>query len=194
MKALKSVLLSLTLMLCAPPIWANEALRGTTAQGDLPGPGAAGVYVLRSPQQWQAFQNKARVNWNADIDFGRDMVIAVVLDTRTTGGYRIDLTEMRVEGGLTTVTYTEIPPAATAPVIQTLTHPYVMSVVQQAQTPVVFSKGHFGAVEVPYEEYVRLTRHISELSYQLEDERRQKALAEGRVRDLVDLMARNGQN
>ena len=184
--------------LTAAPAWATSSTlssmpipQSTTVRGDLPGPGASGVHVLRTAGQWQTFQRDLRLNWPANIDFNRDMLIAVLLGTRNSSGYKAVISDIRATDGMVEVTYSEIPPQANQTVAQTLTNPYVLSVIAQSQNPVVFSRGHFSAQTLPYTEYTRLVRQISEMSYRLEDERRKNALAQGRIRDLTDLLTRS---
>ena len=141
--------------------------QGPVAQGDLPGPGTSGVHAVRTPQDWQKFQRERGLNWPIAIDFTRDMVIAVFLGTRNSAGYKIEIAEIRAEPHHTEITYREIPPAATNPVAQMLTNPYVLAVIPQPQTPVMFSKGFFSTMEVPYGEFTRLVRYMSETDYQL---------------------------
>lgn len=171
------------------PAHAQTALQ---AQGDLPGPGDGGVYAIRTSADWQTFQQERGLTWAINIDFNRDMVIAVFLGTRNSAGYKIELAEIRAEPWHAEVTYREIPPSATTPVAQMLTNPYILKVIGQSQTPVVFSKGFFSTVHIPYGEFSRLVHHMSETDYRLQDERRLKELAEGRVRDLSELLTRNG--
>jgi len=71
-----------------------------------------------------------------------------------------------------------------------LTNPYVLSVIAQSPNPVAFSPGHFGAKTRPYNEDTRQVRQTSEMAYQLDDERRKNAMAQGRIRDLTDLLTR----
>lgn len=169
--------------LAASPLSANQLQHGAQAQGDLPGPGPAGIFAVRTPDQWKKFQTDMKLNWAVNIDFSRDMVIAVFLGTRNTAGYKVELAEIRAEPWHTEITYREIPPPALGMVNQMLTNPYVIAVIEQPRTPVVFSKGFFNTVQIPYGEFTRVVRQISETDYQLQDERRQKDLADGRVRD-----------
>jgi len=119
------------------------------------------------------------------------MVIAVLLGTRNSGGYKVKISDVRTTDGLIEVTYDEIPPRADRMVPQSLTNPYALSIIGQSSAPVVFGKGNFSAQTIPYGEYTRLIRHISEMSYQLDDERRKNAMAQGRIRDLTDLLTRS---
>jgi len=124
------------------------------------------------------------------VDFNRDMIVAVLLGTRNTGGYKAQISDIRVTDWVVEVTYSEIPPQANQTVSQALTNPYVVSVIAQSPAPVVFSKENFGSHELPYDEYTRMTRQISEMSYQLEDERRKNAISQGRIQDLTNLLTR----
>ena len=171
----------------------NRVLPITQAQSDLPGPGRAGVYAIRTAKQLTQFQSEHRIGLSAPVDFSRDMVIAVLLGTRNTSGYKVAINEIRNEGWVTEVSYAELKPSPTQAVAQALTNPYLLAVIRQTPHPVVFTQGHFQTVRVPYGEFSRWVRTVSELSYSLQDAQRQKAVAESRVRDLVDLMARTGQ-
>lgn len=118
------------------------------------------------------------------------MIIAVLLGTRNTAGYKVKISDIRATDWVIEVTYSEIPPQANQTISQALTNPYVLSVIAQSPAPVVFSKEHFGPHELPYTEYTRMIRQISEMSYQLEDERRKNVLSQGRIQDLTNLLTR----
>jgi len=176
--------------------WATSTLKSrpiaqsSNAHGDLPGPGPNGVHAIRSVEQWREFQTAQRLNWPIAVDFNRDMIVAVLLGTRNTGGYKVHISDVRATDWMIEVTYSEIPPQANQSVNQALTNPYVLSVIAQSQAPVVFSKENFGPQELPYDEYTRMIRQSSEMSYQLEDERRKNAMAQGRIQDLTNLLTR----
>jgi len=198
--AFLTMLIAFAAILACPPVagaaGASSTLSSTpvqqsaTARGDLAGPGPSGVHVLRTAEQWRNFQRDHRLNWPLNIDFKRDMVIAVLLGTRNSGGYSAIISDVRATDWSVEVTYSEIPPHASQALSAALTNPYVLSVIPRSQTPVAFSRGHFGAQTIPYDEYTRQVRQISEMSYQLEDERRKNAMAQGRIRDLSDLLTR----
>ena len=164
--------------------------QSATARGDLAGPGPSGVHVLRTAEQWRHFQRDHRLNWPVNIDFNRNMIIAVLLGTRNSGGYTAKISDVRATDWVVEVTYSEIPPQANQAITPSLTNPYVLSLIPRSQSPVAFSRGHFGLQTIPYDEYTRQIRQISEMSYQLEDERRKNAMAQGRIRDLTDLLTR----
>jgi len=198
--AILTMLIALAAMTAWPPAAgagsASSTLSSTpiqqsaTARGDLAGPGPSEVRVLRTAEQWRNFQRDHRLNWPLHINFNRDMVIAVLLGTRNSGGYSAKISDVRATDWLIEVTYSEIPPQANQAVSAALTNPYVLSVIPRSQNPVAFSRGHFGAQTIPYDEYTRQVRQISEMAYQLEDERRKNAMAQGRIRDLTDLLTR----
>lgn len=198
--AILTMLTALAAMTAWPPAAGATSTRSTlsstpvqqsaTARGDLVGPGPSGVHVLRTAEQWRNFQRDHRLDWPVNIDFNRDMVIAVLLGTRNSGGYSAKISDVRATDWLIEVTYSEIPPQANQAVSAALTNPYVLSVIPRSQNPVAFSRGHFGAQTIPYDEYTRQVRQISEMAYQLEDERRKNAMAQGRIRDLTDLLTR----
>lgn len=194
--ALFVTLFAFLMVLFGTPAGATSTLmsspvpQSASAHGDLPGPGAPSVHAVRDLSAWQQFQTEQRLTWAAPIDFARDMVVAVFLGTRNTTGYTVQIANVRATDAVTEVIYTEIPPQALQTVNETLTNPYVLSVIPQSALPVVFSSGHFKATQIPYGEYTRLIRQISEMSYQLDDVRRKNAMSEGRVRDLNSLITR----
>lgn len=192
-----ATLFTLLMLVFGTPAGATSTLTSTptpqsaSAHGDLPGPGAASVHAVRDLGAWRQFQIDQRLTWAPPIDFTRDMVVAVFLGTRNTTGYTVQIADIRTTDAVTEVIYTEIPPQALQTVTETLTNPYVLSVIPQSALPVVFSSGHFHATQMPYGEYTRLIRQISEMSYQLDDARRKNAMSEGRVRDLNSLITRS---
>ena len=198
--AFLTMLIALTAIPAWPPV-AGAAGAGSTlssmpvqqsatVRGDLAGPGPSGVHVLRTAGQWRHFQRDQRLNWPVNIDFNRNMIIAVLLGTRNSGGYTAKISDVCATDWVVEVTYSEIPPQANQALTPSLTNPYVLSVIPQSQNPVAFSRGHFGLQTIPYDEYARQIRQISEMSYQLQDERRKNAMAQGRIRDLTDLLTR----
>ncbi|MCW8916795.1 MAG: protease complex subunit PrcB family protein [Magnetovibrio sp.] len=186
--------LGLGLCLASTPSWsapinnAEPVVARKVVHGNLSSPTKHSVHVLRTGHEWREFTNAQRINWDTNIDFNHDMVVAVFLGTRNTSGYRITLPEVRMTEWLIEVTYAEIPPDPQRNHIQALTSPYVLSILPRSEAPVVFSQGHFGTQEVPFDEYDRLVRTLSELAYQLNDERRKNEWAMGRIQDLTELM------
>ncbi len=186
--------LALALCLASTPSWsapinnAQPIEAHKTVHGNLQPPTKHSVHVMRTGHEWREFTNAQRINWSADIDFNHEMVVAVFLGTRPTNGYRVSLPEIRMTEWVIEVTYAEIPPDPRQNHAQVLTSPYVLSILPRSEAPVVFSQGHFGTQEIPFDEYDRLVRTLSELAYQLNDERRKNEWATGRIQDLTDLM------
>lgn len=176
----------------ATPADTQIALRPTlVAQGELPGPGKPGVFVMRSAEDWRAFLATARLAPPAQMpDFAQTIAVAALLGTRATSGHKADIAQVMNRDWYVELTVSEIPPAATSAVSQMLTTPYVVATLPRTESPVVFSQGQFGTLQVPYYEFERLIRFMSELYYERTDAQRRLGQAEQRIRELEELIAR----
>ncbi|MBF0251073.1 MAG: protease complex subunit PrcB family protein [Alphaproteobacteria bacterium] len=161
---------------------------GTQAQGELAGPGKAEVFAIRTADEWSRFLAAQRLNWNVQVNWTRDMVVGVFLGVRNTGGYKVEITDVQNNGLVNHVTYTEIPPGAGAMVTQAMTNPYVLRVIEASAQPVVFSHRHFSTAQVPYGEYVRMIKGMSETQYSLTGERRKNDRAQQRIEELETML------
>ena len=188
-------LLSVSLLLNAASAFAmgptntSQTIHPTqTAEGRLNASSTPGVHVIRTGHEWREFTHERRLSWDADIDFNRDMVLAVFLGPRNSAGYSAKISEIRQTDWTVEVTYTEIPPDVRQSHAQVINTPYVLSIIPKTNAPVVFSRGHFSTQEVPFDEYDRMMRRLSEQAYQLEDLKRKNAWANGRIQDLTGLL------
>ncbi|MFC1673787.1 protease complex subunit PrcB family protein [Pseudomonadota bacterium] len=178
--------LILTLLILSPPAMAFD---GPTQHGDLAGPGKAGVFAVRNHQEWQAVQTATGLNVSAP-DFTRDMALVILAGTRNSGGFKVEVVEVRAHEWFSEVTYSITPPPAAAPVIQMLINPYVVATVPQDGAPVAFTRGNFGQVEMPHSEFTRLTHRISALTFEHADTQRRLDYTETQMRELQDLIDR----
>ncbi len=69
------------------------------------------------------------------------MALAVVLGSRPTAGYLVEITDVRVEGGRIVARYRETAPAEGTMVAQVLTAPYTVRLVPLSALPVDYVRG-----------------------------------------------------
>ena len=74
------------------------------------------------------------------IDFAREMVIALFLGQRSTGGFAIEVVRVERVGGGVRVVYRETPPPRGGMVPQILTQPYHIIKLQRSDEEVVFER------------------------------------------------------
>ena len=87
-----------------------------------------GELVIRNRTEWsELWQNHARVQTGTaipEVNFEREMVIAVTLGRRSTGGHGIEITRVERTGNGLRVEVTRTAPARGAMTIQALTAPF----------------------------------------------------------------------
>lgn len=83
---------------------------------------------------------KKRIGWGvpAKADFSRQMVVAVCLGIRRTGGFAVRFISAKEEGGRFLVRYEEMRPAPGSYVIQSLTAPCALKAVPKSDRKVLF--------------------------------------------------------
>ena len=81
--------------------------------------------VARSAGEWSTLWTQhAGDRARPAVDFNREMVLAVFLGTRSSGGYAVEIVGAREEGGALVVTYRESRPQPGTVAAQVLTSPY----------------------------------------------------------------------
>ena len=81
--------------------------------------------TVRTLAEWQALWKQHGGNEAAPaIDFTKEMIAAVFLGTRSTGGYAVDIRATRREGAALVIEYAEQAPGRDAIVTQALTSPF----------------------------------------------------------------------
>jgi hypothetical protein len=102
----------------------------------------AGEIIIRDPAEWrELWQNHARMQTETaipEVDFEREMVIAVTLGRRSTGGYGIEITRVERTGNGLRVDVTRTAPPPGAMTIQALTAPFHFVAVPASDLPVRF--------------------------------------------------------
>jgi hypothetical protein len=97
--------------------------------------------VVRSSPEWQAlWQRHAAGRPAPAVDFTKNMVVAVFLGARSSGGYQVEITGVRTEGPLLVVQWSERQPAPGQMAAQVLTAPAHLVVVPRHAGEVRFEK------------------------------------------------------
>src|SRR5690606_25162826 len=97
----------------------------TVAQGDMSEIDTAREAVARTPAEWSAlWKSHGGEGAPGAVDFSKQMVAAVFLGTRPTGGYRVDIVSTRRDGETLVVECLERAPGRGDISIQVLTAPF----------------------------------------------------------------------
>jgi hypothetical protein len=93
--------------------------------------------VARTPAEWAAlWRQHAPDRPQPAVDFAREMVVAVFMGSRSTGGFAVEIVSAREEGGAFVVRYRERRPPPGAMLAQVITSPYhIIAVPQSSATP-----------------------------------------------------------
>jgi hypothetical protein len=99
--------------------------------------------VIRTQGDWQKLWSQARASETPappapKIDWGREMVIAVFMGERNSGGYGVAIREVKFGEKEIVVSVEESSPPADAITIQVMTQPYHVVVVKRSDLPVRF--------------------------------------------------------
>ena len=101
--------------------------------------------VMKDPETWKNFwdehtKNKLPQPPVPDIDFDKKMVVAVIAGQKSTGGYITLITNIEQLPDKTVIYYTEQAPPQDAMLLQVITQPFHIKVIQKTDTPVTFKK------------------------------------------------------
>ena len=104
--------------------------------------------VVRTTAEWERLwrEHDAGQSTVPAVDFSREMVAAVFLGTRPTGGYRVEVTAVRGDGAALIVEYAERRPDGDALLTQALTMPYHIVKLATHAGPVSFRIGGSPAI------------------------------------------------
>jgi len=125
-------------MLAGGVTWAAPASVRVLAEGSRSGIVKPARRIARTETEWRALwiahyprgTNMPRVDW------AREMVVAVFLGERPTGGYRIAVREAREAGGKLRLTVVESKPPPEALTTQAFTSPFQIVAVKKSRLPV----------------------------------------------------------
>ena len=97
--------------------------------------------VARTAAEWQTlWQQHAPGRPAPTVDFTKNMVVAVFLGSRPSGGYGVEITGVRAEGDATVVLWAERRPAPGQMASQVITAPSFIATVPRRDGPVRFQK------------------------------------------------------
>jgi len=101
----------------------------------------ASMLVIRSPSQWKSLSHDLAPNAKpAPVDFTKSTVIGVLLGTRPTGGFSVEITGIERQGKELIVTWLEKKPGPDEMVTQVLTSPYHLVTIDRFDGPVKFTR------------------------------------------------------
>ena len=95
----------------------------------------------RTDAEWTALWK--RHNYDKPVppvDFSKEMVVAVFMGSRPTGGFSVEITSAAESGGKFVVSYRESAPRPDAMTAQVLTAPYHLAAVAKSALPIAFEK------------------------------------------------------
>jgi len=97
--------------------------------------------VARSDAEWRAlWQRHAPDRDRPAVDFSQEMVVALFMGTRNTGGYSIQVVSAGEEGGAFVVRYRERSPGRDSITAQVITMPYQIVAVPRSDLVVGFER------------------------------------------------------
>ena len=103
------------------------------------GPPESGELVIRDAQAWKALWETLGSAEAPEADFGKQMALAVFLGLKPTGGYSVRFEKVETGKKEIRVRYAAKEPGG-AIVIQALTAPYAIRLVERSELPVVFER------------------------------------------------------
>jgi hypothetical protein len=113
----------------------------TIARGPLSGIEEPRQAAVRSAVEWSTlWKTHAPTARTPEIDFSREMVVAVFLGSRPTAGYGVEIVRTASNGGMLVLEYVETVPPADALTAQILTAPYHLAAVPKHDGEVRFQK------------------------------------------------------
>jgi len=132
---------------CSPPVsLAQTAVSLTTIQkGSYSGVREPLQIVIRDQQEWVALwarhtSIRDKSPPAQEIDFSAEMVVALFLGQKSTGGYSVEITRAGLDGSNLRFYYRERSPTPGAMVTQALTQPYHLVRLSRSESTPVFVK------------------------------------------------------
>ena len=108
------------------------------AQSDVSSPRQV---AIRDADAWKALWSQHAAGRPLPaVDFGREMVVAVFMGTKSTGGFAVEIAGYRESGGDVVVQYRESSPGRGAITAQVLTSPYHLVAIPKRAGAVTFEK------------------------------------------------------
>ena len=132
----------LAAILQAPVNNANSVAMRTVDKGVMSNMDEGRQATVRSADAWsRLWMQHAGDRTRPTVDFTKDVVVAVFMGTRPTGGFAVEITGIRQEGASLVVLYKETRPAPDGVAAQVLTSPFhIVAVPREAATAVKFER------------------------------------------------------
>ncbi len=126
-------------MSCAAPPPSGGASSAVLAQwsGQQGGSQTAGDRLLRTAEEWRGVWQQVGREPPRTLDVARELGVVVFLGQRATGGYSVEIVDVRVQGDNQVVTFRETSPHAGGMTTQALTSPWAIAVVTRSDRPTV---------------------------------------------------------
>jgi PrcB C-terminal len=113
----------------------------TIARGDQSGVDAARQAVARTAAEWAAlWRQHAPAQPPPAVDFPKEMVVAVFLGTRNTGGYSVEILGAETDQGALVVRYRHRSPSPDAITAQVITMPFHIVAIPAGTADVKFQR------------------------------------------------------
>lgn len=115
----------------------------TIAQGSTSGIEEPRQVIIRSQSDWASlWKQHGSPDLLPEVDFTKEIVAAVFLGTRPTGGFSTQISRSRLEGTTLVIEYSEQAPSADAIVTQALTSPFHIVRLPRHTGAVRFARGN----------------------------------------------------
>lgn len=102
------------------------------------GAAQASTRVVRTAADWRSLWQQVGREVPRPLDPEKEMGVVVFLGERNTGGYTVDVANVRIQAGRFIVEYRETAPAPDALTTQALTYPWAFALVPRSELPVVW--------------------------------------------------------
>jgi hypothetical protein len=97
--------------------------------------------VARTPAQWETlWRGHARERPLPDVDFDKEIVVAVFSGSRPTAGYAVEIAGVKAGGGVTVVQYYESQPRPGMVTAQVITTPFHIVAIPRPPGELIFEK------------------------------------------------------
>jgi hypothetical protein len=110
--------------------------------GPYGGVDAPATRLIKTSAEWSALWQQLGRDPPRAFDPGKETAVALFLGQRRTGGYRIEVSDVRRQDDQLVVEYREDTPSRGAAVPQVLTAPWAVAVIPSTALPIVFRGTH----------------------------------------------------
>jgi len=123
----------------------REVAFDTVQSGSMSGLARRGRVVIRNQEEWTLFWKRHSairrpIPEAPEIDFSKNMVLAVMMGQQSSGGYTIEITSVKQKEGKMMVEVRETDPSKSTTTLSALTAPFHIVTVPKWEGEIVFSK------------------------------------------------------